>query len=191
MLGDVRSASNQGVIADPAYLHHVIRHQTVSPLNQFQGSLALADAALAHNQHALAEYVNQNAVDTDTGSQLHVKPADDFCHQGRGGLIRHKAGNAIVITEFQKVFIRLLVAAEHQTGNLAGCELIVHPALLLLVHGINICLLYVSDDLNPLPVKMVKETRELQGRTVHVRMGQHNLVRVNLRRGVFKLHFYD
>ena len=67
-----------------------------------------------------------------------------------------RQGNAIVITEFQKVLIRLLVPAEHQTWNLAGCELIVHPALLFLVHGINICLLHVSDDLNPLPVKMIK-----------------------------------
>ena len=57
MLGDVRGASNQGIIADPAYLHHVIRHQTVSPLNQFQGSLALADAAFSHNQHTFTEYI--------------------------------------------------------------------------------------------------------------------------------------
>ena len=125
------------------------------------------------------------------GGQLDIQPANHFRHKGRRGLIGHKAGHAVIITELQQVLIRFLAAAEYKAGNLAGCKFIIHQALALLVHGINICLLNVSDDLNPFPVKMVEKSGELQGRTVHVRVCQHDLVRVNIRSGVAKLHFLN
>ena len=72
VLGDVRSAADQSVVADLADLHHVVGDQTVAALDQLQGRLALADAALAHDQHALAEHVDEHAVNADAGGQLDV-----------------------------------------------------------------------------------------------------------------------
>ena len=130
-------------------------------------------------------------MDTYAWCQLYIQPADYFRHKGRRGLIGHKAGHPVIITELQKVLIRFLAAAEYKAGDLAGCEFIIHQALAFLVHGINICLLNVSDDLNPFPVKMVEKPGELQGRTVYVRVRQHDLVRINIRSGVAKLHFLN
>ena len=65
MLGNIRRASHQSLIADLADLHNIICYQTMSSLDQLQRRLALSDSALAHNQNALAEYIDQHAVDGD------------------------------------------------------------------------------------------------------------------------------
>ena len=54
---NIRRASDQGLIADLADLHHVVADETVTSFDQLQSRLTLTDAALAHDQHALAEHV--------------------------------------------------------------------------------------------------------------------------------------
>ena len=87
MLGDIRRASYQSCVADLADFNHIIGYQTVSALNELQCRLALADAALTHDQDTLAEYINQNAVNADARRQLYLQPADNLCHQIRSALV--------------------------------------------------------------------------------------------------------
>ena len=54
-------------IADAADLHRVVRNEPVAALDQLDGRLALADAAVAEDQHALAVHVHQHAVARDHG----------------------------------------------------------------------------------------------------------------------------
>ena len=42
-----------------------VADQTMAALDELQGRLALSDAALTHDQHALAEHVHQNPVNAD------------------------------------------------------------------------------------------------------------------------------
>ena len=96
MLRDIRGASHQRILTDSADLHHIIRDKTMPSLDQLQRRLGLTDAALARDQHALAVYVHQHAVHGDTGSQLHIQPADHFRHTGRSSLLAHQDRHAVL-----------------------------------------------------------------------------------------------
>ena len=131
----------------------------MSALDQLQGCLTLSDTALAHDQHTFTKYVHQHTMDADTRSQLDLQPADDFCHQIRGALFRYHQRNLIVQAQILHIFIRLLAAAVNHTRNLTGKKLVIafHPHLAR--QGIDVCLLHISDDLDTLPVKMIKKAR--------------------------------
>ena len=78
MSGNIRRGANQCLVADLLDLHYIIRHQTVSAVHQLQRHLALADTALAGDQHTLAIDIHKDAVDADAGRQLHLQPAGDL-----------------------------------------------------------------------------------------------------------------
>ena len=120
MLGNIRRASHQSLIADLADLHNIICNQAVSTLNQLQGSLTFSNTALAHNQNALTKYVYQYAVNADAGRHLYLQPANHLCHQIRCALVGNHTRNLIVKTEILHIFIRHLGAAVEHTGNFTG-----------------------------------------------------------------------
>src|SRR5699024_12277340 len=74
-------------VGDLAQLDGVVGHQPVAPLDQLDGQLALADAAVPYDHDALAVHLHQNAVAGDAGGQLHVQDAEQDAHQNAGGLI--------------------------------------------------------------------------------------------------------
>lgn len=47
---------------DLAQFHGVIRHQAVSAFDELHGGFTLADAAVAHDEHAFAVHLHQHAV---------------------------------------------------------------------------------------------------------------------------------
>ena len=68
----------------------------------------------SHDQDTLAEYVDQNAMDADHGSQLHIEPAYDLRHQCRCRFIRYQSRNTVIVAKFQHIFVWILIPAEHQ-----------------------------------------------------------------------------
>ena len=69
ILQHLRAASLDGVRCDLAELRGVIGNQCVSPRNQLQCQLALADTAVASDQHAHPMYVHHHAVNDDLAGQ--------------------------------------------------------------------------------------------------------------------------
>ena len=91
-------------------LDSVIRHQAVSALNQFQGSFALADAALAGDEHTLTEDIHQYAVDRERRSQRLLQvtqhTGEDIAGVATAGQQRH----AVLSCQFQHILIRHMVS---------------------------------------------------------------------------------
>ena len=73
--------------------------------------------------------------------------------------------------ERQHVLTRLLAAAEYDTWDLAGQKLIIHGLAPLCGKAGKISQLHISQHLDPLVIEMIVKACQLQGRTVHVRMG--------------------
>ena len=149
MLRDLRRASHQRVVADLVDLHHIVRHQTVSALNQLQSRLALSDAALAHDQHALTVHIHQHAMDRNPGSQLHIQPINNRRHEIRRGLVRQEHGNLILVRQLQGSGLRPRLGGINHAGNAAGKEILVNRLLLLIAAALQIRIFYKAYDLHP------------------------------------------
>ena len=98
-------------------------------------------------------------MNADARSQLYLQPADYLCHKIGSALIRYHERHLVMQAKILHVFIRLLAAAVNHTRNLTGKKLVIafHPHLAR--QGIDVCLLHISDDLDTLPVKMIKKAR--------------------------------
>ena len=59
---ELGGAADEGMTADTANLHRIVGDQAVAALNELQRRLALADAAVAHEQDAFAVDLDQHAV---------------------------------------------------------------------------------------------------------------------------------
>ena len=92
--------------------------------------------------------------------------------------------------EFCDLRLRCLVSAEHETWDLAGDQLVIHGDPALSCEPGEVRDLHVSDHLYTLIVKMCVESGELKRRTVHVRVGDNDLLAVQLRGQVFEIHFF-
>ena len=192
MLRDVRCGTDQGIVTDLAKLHHVIRHQTVSTLDQFQSGLRLTDTALPRDQHALAVDIYKNAVHGDAGRQLYVQPADDLRHEGGSRLLRHEHGDLMLIRDLQEDLVRLQFPAEHHAGDgLIAQKLVIDLALSLFGQPSHIGIFHEPDDLQTGCVKMFKISGHLQGRPVDVGLRHLDLSYVDLRGHVFQFHLLD
>ena len=191
MTGNIRCRTDQGFIADAADLDHIIADETVTALNQFQRCLTLADTALAHNQNTLAKYIDQYAVNADHRRHLDVQPADDLRHQIRSRLLRYHARNPIMVTQLQHFLLRCHAAAIYQTWYTRRQQFVKHFPAALRSQGRDVRIFHITDDLHTVLVKMVEKSSQLQCRTVHIRMHQHNIVRLQLRRHIAKPHLID
>ena len=120
MLRNIRRGTYQRLIADLAYLHHIIRHKAMPPLNKFQCCLRLSDTAFPRNQHPFAEHVHQHSMHRNTRSQFHIQPTDNLRHKCRSSLFSHQYRNLIGHCRFEEQSIRLQFPAENNGRNLTG-----------------------------------------------------------------------
>ena len=94
-----RCSAHDLAVGHLAQLHGIICHQTVTALDQLDGQLAFADAAVAQNQDALAVHLHQHAVPGDAGRKLQVQHADQAAHQSAGGLVGTQQGNRVLLRQ--------------------------------------------------------------------------------------------
>ena len=92
--------------------------------------------------------------------------------------------------EFCDLRLRCLVSAEHETWDLAGDQLVIHGNPALSCESGEVRDLHVSDHLYTLIVEMRVESGELKRRAVHVRVGDNDLLAVQLWGQVFEIHFF-
>ena len=72
----------------------------MAALDQLNGQLAFADAAVAKDQDALAVHLHQHAVPGDAGRKLQIQHADQAAHQGAGRLVGTQQGNRVLLRQF-------------------------------------------------------------------------------------------
>ena len=104
--------------------------------------------------------------------------------------VGEKTWNTVVAAEFCNLRLRNLISAKYEARDLAGDQLVIHRNPALSGKSGEICDLHISDHLHALVVKMRVKSGELKRRTVHVRVGDNDLLAVQLRGQVFEIHFF-
>ena len=143
----------------------------VPPLDQLDGQLALADAAVAQDQDAFAVHLHQNAMAGDAGRQLHIQHAEQAAHQNAGGFIGAQQRHLIFLSQLQHLGERgQLVAAgdDHRRGH--GPKQVVQRFIAALggLHRQKVHL-GQAHDLQPQVVKILIVPCQEQARAVDLR----------------------
>ena len=186
---DIRCRSDQRNVADTADFNHIITDETMASFDQLQCSLALSDSALAHDQNALAEYIDQHAVDGDHRGKLDIQPADDFSHENGSRFVYRKGRYLITIAQIQNFRSRNHLRCENDTWDLTAYKLFKRADALALFKMLQIRELYITYDLHTLIGKMLIVTGQLQCRTVDIRCGNDKICHINLWCQVAEIHF--
>ena len=191
MLRDLGRGADQRVLAHLADLDHVVGHQPVASLDQFQGHLGFTDSALARDQDADAVDVDQHAVDRDAGRQPNIQPADDLAHEIGCGVLGHQERNAVFQGVFHEEFIGLQLSAEYDARNIHGKESLIDLVFPLRTHLLHIGMLNQTDDLDPPRRKVLEISRHLHSRPVDIGLPDLDLCNIDLRCQIYEVHLRD
>jgi len=157
------------VSPDAADLHRVVRDEPVAALDELDGCLALADAAVAEDQHALAVHVHQHAVARDHGRQLVVEEVDGHARKLDRGAARAQQGAAVFLRHLHALGEHVELAGDDQRRDLILEQILKAFAPLGGGKALEEHRLRLADDLEPARVKVVEKADELQPRAVDVR----------------------
>ena len=150
-------------------LHRVVGYQLMAALQKLDGRLAFADAAVAQNQHALTVNVHQHAVAGDLRGQRIIEIVNDMT----GGVHRITAGaqqgTAMLLGHLQQLVEHLQIPGDDHSGKAVAHQAVEDPCPLLGGHAGEKAHLALSQYQQPLGVKIIIKSHQLQGRTEHVR----------------------
>ena len=173
MTGHIRRCSDQSVLIDLADLHHIVRNKTMSASDQFERSLAFTDSAVTGDHQTLTIDIDQYAVNADARRQLLTKRIDQlrgkFGSRSSGTEYRYMVRQCLL----QKDRIRRQISRKNNTRNIKLKERIITDLFLFIAHLLDICILYISDNLDTRLLEMLKISGKLQRRTVNI--GRCNL----------------
>ena len=121
-----RRSPHDLTVGDLAQLHGIVGNEAVAALDQLDGQLALADAAVAENEDAFTVNFHQHAVAGDAGSQFKVQHADEAAHHGAGRLVGAQQGYPVLLCKLLHLRegFQLLVAAEDDGRRLLAEQLV-------------------------------------------------------------------
>ena len=156
------------LIRHPADVHRVVRHQPVAPLDELNGRLALAHAAVACDEHPLAVDVQQSAVAGDGGRQSLGEILDHLGGEQHRGVRRVKQRPLVLAGHGQALGVDVQVPGDHQGGDVVLEEPGETAGALLRVHALQHLGLRHADDLQAPVVKVVKKAHQLQAGAVHI-----------------------
>ena len=152
-------------------LHRVVGHQLMAALEKLNGGLALADAAVAQDQHTLTVNVHQHAVAGDLGRQGVIEIVNDMT----GGVHRITAGAqqgaAMLLGHLQQLVEHLQIAGDDHGREAVAHQAVKDPRPLLGGHAGEKAHLAFPQDQQALGVEIIVKPHQLQGRTEHVRHG--------------------
>ena len=184
----LRRAAHERILADAFYLNRVVGDESVAALDKLQRRLALTDAAVAHQQHALAVDLDEHAVRRYARSEIVVQGADDVGLKLRGVLRCHEHVPVEFLRHFKAFRKRLHPVAYHEAGDVVLHKALERGEALLMAQRVKICTLDPPHDLQAVRIEIVIKPRELHGRAVHVRRDYQSLLIISggMQRG--KLH---
>ena len=184
---EIGGRSHKSRIRDLPDDDDIIADEAVSAADQLESCLRLADAALTHDQHALAVDIDKNAVDGNARREFNAQPADDLRHKTARRALRDERRHSVFSGNIEHLLGRLRQRRENDAWDSAGNEPLIHPVALELRHLHDICIFDVSDDLNALLDEMFVIPCQLESRPVDIRSRQLNLCHINVRCQVLEL----
>ena len=121
-----RCGAHDLAVGHLAQLHSIVCYQTVAALDQLDGKLTFADAAVAQDQDALAIHLHQHAVPGDAGSQFQIEYTDQAAHQRTGRLVGAQQRYAMLLGQFLhfREGSQFLAAADDNSRRLLTKQLI-------------------------------------------------------------------
>ena len=161
MTCDVRRTADEGIIRYLAELNDVIRHETVSTLDELERGLRLTDTGIAHDQHTLAVYIDEHAVHGNHRCHPDLQPADDRRLQLRRHTRRLQQRDACVAARIDHAAIRLDATRIDDDRNRILRQRSILRTALRCIEGHQVRGLYITDDLHTLRIKLVEKTRKL------------------------------
>ena len=172
----LRRAADQGMAAHPADLYRVVGDEAMAALDKLQGRLALADAAVAHEQHTLAVDLHQHAVHRHARGQVFLQGMDQIRLKFRGILIRDENTAVILPCHLDTFGEGGYAVADHEGRNIVLHEALEGAAAFLGREAVKIGALDPADDLDAAGVEVIVKAGELQSRAVHIRGGHQGVL---------------
>ena len=93
----LRGSTHDLAVGYLAQLHRIICHKAVAALDQLDGKLAFANAAVAQDQDAFAVHFHQHTMAGDTRCQFQIQHTDQAAHQSAGGLVGAQQCNTMLL----------------------------------------------------------------------------------------------
>ena len=187
----LRRRADQLARSDLMYFHSIVGNEPVAPLDQLYRRLALAHAALAQQQHALAVDLYQHAVPGHSGGEM---PAE-------GGNEAHLNICRIALSAQQcpPVLLRsrnalreeLQIPGNNDCRNGMGKQILKPSLALLRGQFFQIRPLHLAQQLDPLVVKVVVKSHQLQARAVDVHLADADLFVISIAPDHLKIKFLD
>ena len=104
----------------------------------------------------------------DAGSQLHVQPPDNLGGKCAGLAVCRENRNIILPCQLQHVFIRNGARRIDNRRNLRGQESLIDFPPPLPCERVKVGVFHITDNLQAVRVEIIKVTRQLQSRPVHL-----------------------
>jgi hypothetical protein len=120
MASQFRTGADQVGLAAPPHLHRVVGNQAVAADDQIQRTLALADAAVAGDQHAQTEDIHENAMNDLTYRQQVLEQDVDLCDGGWCGDDGAQQRNVEALTSGEQLRRWIPPARNEHAWNVVG-----------------------------------------------------------------------
>ena len=156
--------------------------EPVTALDELERRLALADAAVACDEHALAEHLDEHAVLRQARGEIARERGDEVGHEFRGVLAHEKEVAVVLFRHFQALRKRVHAVADDKADDVIAHERLKPLAPLRGCERLEKRALDAADDLQALGVKIVVEAGKLQPRPVDI--GRADRARVVIGGGV-------
>ena len=140
----------------------------MAALDELERRLALADAAVARDEHTLAEHLDEHTVLRQPRGEIARERGDEVGHELRRVLAHEKEVAVVLFGHLQALGKRVHPVADDETDDVVAHELLKAFAPLVGRERLEIRALDAADDLQPLGVKVVVKPGELQPRSVDV-----------------------
>ena len=140
----------------------------MAALDQLNGRLAFANAAVAKDQDAFAVYFHQHAVTSDAGGELGAQCLDQGAHQRGGHLSRLQQWHAVLLGKLHHFRQRLKSAGQDDCRRLEREKLFEMGTADLRIQLIQVGKLSQADDLDPGAVKVLIVTGQHDAGAVYL-----------------------
>ena len=160
----LRRLADERFARDAADLHGVVRNQPVAALDQLDRRLALADAAVADQQDALAVDLDEHAVARDARRKLNVQIRDEGSHDVGCGFRRAQQRHAVADRQRVHFLARLDAAGKNDGRRLLGKVAFERNAALVGAPALHHRRLRTADDRNALGVEIFEIAAQLHAR---------------------------
>ncbi|VBB38953.1 hypothetical protein TRIP_E160177 [uncultured Spirochaetota bacterium] len=167
----IGALAHQNRTIDAADLHHIVRHQAVTPLDQLQGGLALAHPRIADQEDSDAENLDQHAMNGGFRSENIRENAQHPAGEFVGIETRHQHRAAGFFGGLGKTDGRPERAGEYATGDIVGKKGFHRAVGALGVEFGQIGAFAPAENLKPIPGEGLVEARQGETRSVQVGNG--------------------